>query len=186
MSIAVTIRERRSIRHFNEKSLAPDMLLQLLNDAVWAPNHGLREPWRFIVAERMEAKARLVDLMMESMSHLKRLKLMPGKLKQMMMQHYSKTPAFLIVVMKADKDAHKQEEDYGAVSCLIQNFQLLAWEQRIGMVWSTLECIHSPIFCEGLGVKPDERIVGILLMGYFDKIPKAKSRTSAEKKLTIL
>ncbi|MGG4143448.1 nitroreductase [Paenibacillus algorifonticola] len=186
MSIAVTIRERRSIRQFNDKPIATELLLQLLNDAVWAPNHGLREPWRFIAAERMEAKARLVDLMMESMSHLKRLKLMPGKMKQMMSQHYSKTPAFLIVVMKADKDAHKQEEDFAAVSCLIQNFQLLAWEQGIGMVWSTLECIHSPIFCEGLGVKPGERIVGILHMGYYDKIPKAKTRTPAEKKLTVL
>ncbi|NHN30819.1 nitroreductase family protein [Paenibacillus agricola] len=186
MSIAHTIRERRSIRQFREQQVPVDLILRLLNDAVWAPNHGLREPWRFIVVERNEAKVKMADLMLASLSHLKRVKLLPAKLKQLMKHKYSQIPANLIVVMREDKDEHKQEEDYAAICCLIQNFQLLAWEQQLGMIWSTMEFIRSPLFCQGVGVQANERIVGVLHMGYFDKAPKPKSRTSAEKKLTLL
>lgn len=34
-------------------------VLALLNEAVYAPNDGLREPWRFIYADGGEAAARL-------------------------------------------------------------------------------------------------------------------------------
>ncbi|WP_239551479.1 nitroreductase family protein [Paenibacillus elgii] len=56
MSIAQTIRERRSIRAFNRTPVPQDLVLQLLNDAVWAPNHGLREPWRFIYVGSAEGR----------------------------------------------------------------------------------------------------------------------------------
>ncbi|MEK8126570.1 nitroreductase [Paenibacillus filicis] len=186
MSIAATIRERRSIRQFKEDPVPAELIIQWLNDAVWAPNHGLREPWRFIVAERAEARETLADLMVDSLSHLKLVKLIPGKIKQVMKAKISRIPAHLIVVMKVDKDEHKRDEDYAAASCLIQNFQLLAWEQGVGMIWSTTEYIRSPLFCDGVGVRPDERVVGVLHMGYFDKVPKPRPRTPAEQKLTIL
>lgn len=186
MTIADTIRSRRSIRSFNAQPVSTDLIVELINDAVWAPNHGMREPWRFILAERAEAKEHVASLMLESVQNMKLMKLMPGKLQQALKNKISRMPAHLIVVMKNEKDPHKQEEDYAAVSCVIQNFQLLAWEQGLGMIWSTMEYIHSPIFCEGLSVKSDERIVGVLHMGYFDKTPKPKPRTSAEQKLTLL
>jgi nitroreductase len=185
VSIANTIRERRSIRQFNEQTVSLNLIIQLLNDAVWAPNHGLREPWRFVVVEGQESKERMADLILQSLSHLKRIKLLPAKLKQLMKDKLSRVPAHLIVVMKEDKDLHKREEDYAAVCCMIQNFQLLAWEQQLGMLWSTIEFIRSPLFCQGIGVGADERVVGVISMGYFDKAPKPKPRTPAEKKLTI-
>lgn len=186
MSIANTIRERRSKRQFKDQKVPIDLILQLLNDAVWAPNHGMREPWRFIVVEREEAKVKLADLILEGLSHLKRIKLIPAKLKELMKRKMIQIPANLIVVMSEEKDEHKQEEDYAAVCCLIQNLQLLAWEQEVGMIWSTMEFIRSPSFYRGVGVQANERIVGVMHMGYFDKAPKPKSRTSAEKKLTVL
>jgi len=186
MSIATTIRERRSIRQFRDQQVSVDLILQLLNDAVWAPNHGMREPWRFILVEREEAKGKMADLILEGLSHLKRVKLIPAKLKQLMKRKMIQIPANLIVVMSEDKDEHKREEDYAAVCCLIQNFQLLAWEQEVGMIWSTMEFIRSPSFCRGVGIQPNERIVGVMHMGYYDKAPRPRSRTPAEKKLTVL
>jgi nitroreductase len=186
LSIAETIRGRRSIRRFNDRKVSTDLIMQILNDAVWAPNHGLREPWRFIYVENTKAKERMADLMLEAGSHLKRIKLLPAKLKQMMKRQIIQIPANLIVVMKEERDSHKQEEDFAAVCCLMQNVQLLGWEQELGMIWSTMEFIYSPVFYEGIGVKSGERVVGILHMGYFDKTPKPRTRTPAEQKITIL
>jgi nitroreductase len=33
---------------FEERPVPQALVLELLNHAVWAPNHRLREPWRFI------------------------------------------------------------------------------------------------------------------------------------------
>ncbi|WP_163857159.1 nitroreductase family protein [Paenibacillus elgii] len=185
MSIAQTIRERRSIRAFNRTPVPQDLVLQLLNDAVWAPNHGLREPWRFIYVGSAEGREKLAALTLEASAHLKRVKLLPSKLKEVMRKKLAEIPANLIVVMTEDKNEHKRDEDFAAVCCLMQNMQLLGWEQKLGMIWSTVDFIRSPVFRSGLGVREGERIVGILHMGFFDKIPKPKTRTPAEAKLVV-
>ncbi|WP_341280894.1 nitroreductase family protein [Paenibacillus sp. FSL H8-0537] len=61
MSIQELIKDRRTIRKFNTQPLSQETILELMNIAVWAPNHKLREPWRFICAADMESKARLAD-----------------------------------------------------------------------------------------------------------------------------
>ncbi|GAA4830571.1 nitroreductase [Paenibacillus vulneris] len=185
MSIAKTIRERRSIRTFNRNPVPRELVIQLLNDAVWAPNHGLREPWRFIYVDSDGGKTRLVDLITSASGNLKRYRLLPSKLKEFMRNKILEIPAHLIVVMKEEKNEHKRNEDFAAVCCFMQNFQLLGWENNLGMIWSTIEFIFDPGFQDGLGVRKDERIVGILHMGFFDKAPRPKPRTPAEKKLTL-
>lgn len=185
MSIAQTIRGRRSIRSFNKESVSRELVMSLLNDAVWAPNHGLREPWRFIYVESAEGKAHLADLALDAARRMKRVRLLPTKLKEVMKRRLVDIPAHLVVVMKAQKNEHKQEEDFAAVCCLMQNLQLLGWEQKLGMFWSTYEFIHFPEFKEGLGIREDERIVGMLHMGYFNRVPSPKPRTPVEQKLTV-
>ena len=44
------IQERRSIKKFNGQPVAAADVTAVLEDATWAPNHGNREPWRFVVA----------------------------------------------------------------------------------------------------------------------------------------
>ena len=45
-SIANVIKERRSVRTFTDKAVDKELLIELLNDATWAPNHKHREPWQ--------------------------------------------------------------------------------------------------------------------------------------------
>nr|WP_308216636.1 nitroreductase family protein [Pseudalkalibacillus decolorationis] len=72
------------------------------------------------------------------------------------------------------------------MSALIQNFQLAAWEQGIGVIWKTNQYIYSPNFRTHVGVKPGEKIVGLLHIGFPYAIPIAKQRTAAEEKLTVI
>ena len=58
MSVLKTIAERRSIFDFQPTAVPRERLGRVLQAAVWAPNHKLTEPWRFIVAGP-EAKDRL-------------------------------------------------------------------------------------------------------------------------------
>ncbi|WP_338556528.1 nitroreductase [Paenibacillus sp. KS-LC4] len=181
------IKDRRTIRKFNTKPLSQETILELMNVAVWAPNHKLREPWRFICAADTESKARLSEHIVASLSELKRYKLMPSKIKQMYKDKIQQIPAILFIVVKEEKSKVKRDEDFAAACALIQNLQLCAWEQGIGMVWSIDEilCGSAP-FVSALGVRSDERIAGMLYLGYYDQKPAPGNRTSADKKMTWL
>lgn len=76
-------------------------------------------------------------------------------------------------------------EAHGAASAFIQNFQLLAWEQGIGVVWKTSAFLYEPDFCRRIGVQDDEYIVGYLQAGYYEAkaVPKAKARTDIKERL---
>ncbi|MGJ9385743.1 nitroreductase family protein, partial [Salipaludibacillus sp. CF4.18] len=78
------------------------------------------------------------------------------------------------------------EEDFSATSALIQNFQLSAWENDLGVVWKTNRYNKKQEFLQAVGIKDDEKIVGVLHIGYINKIPEAKPRTRVEEKLTIV
>src|SRR5690625_7411282 len=48
--LAKVIRERRAVKKgYNNKKVTEEAVLELLEDAIWAPTHGMRQPWRFIV-----------------------------------------------------------------------------------------------------------------------------------------
>ncbi|NEW05653.1 nitroreductase [Paenibacillus sp. SYP-B3998] len=187
MSIADVIQKRRTIRQFNERKLTTDTILQILYVAVWAPNHGLREPWRFICAAELEAKELLADRIVRALEEMNRYKWLPGKIKDMYKKKMIQIPAILFVIVKEERGKLKREEDFAAACALIQNLQLCAWEREIGMVWSIDETLcANQIFCDKIGMRKEERIAGMLYMGYYDHIPKAKKRTPAERKMTWL
>lgn len=118
--------------------IAVPSILEVLNDAVWAPNDGLREPWRFIHVTGSLAATKLSDSSGNASS------------------------AFLLIVAKQEVDPHKQEEDYAAVCCLIQNVQLLAKSRSWYSRRSIPNWIYDPNQCEPFGIQPGERIVAVL------------------------
>ncbi|MCA1057744.1 nitroreductase [Rossellomorea aquimaris] len=175
-NLAKIIRERRSIKSgYTDKDVTEETVLELLNDAIWAPNHGLREPWRFIFVST-EEKEGFVEGLVKTFS---------PDMQENRRNYFSQPTAFLIVVMEEDPRQKQWEENFGAVSSLIQNFQLLAWEQKLGVVWKTNPHIYDPKVRDLLNVKPGEKIVGFLHMGYFETAPQVRPRTSAEEKLTV-
>jgi nitroreductase len=179
-SISTLIKERRTVRLFQEEPVSLEMLTELLDVAVWAPNHNLREPWRF-VAYVGEGKQLFSDAVMATFS-----KDELDKYGEQRARDYRRIPLHLLIVMREDPRQKQWDEDYAAVCCLIQNFQLAAWEQGIGMVWKSNPYMYHPGFRESVGVQPGEKIVAVLHIGYPRIIPPAASRTSARELLTVV
>jgi nitroreductase len=177
-SIADIVRERTSIKKgFLNKEISREQILSLLEDAVWAPTHGVREPWRFIFisGERKEAFIGEVLKCVEPAKH------------ESTRNKLQDVPAFLVTVVNEDPRQKIRDEDFAAACCLLQNFQLLAWEKEIGVCWKTPAYIHDPRFREALAVKPGEKIVGIMQVGYFDKdivAKRSRNRTNPAEKWT--
>ena len=148
-------------------------MLELLNTASRAPNHGLREPWRFILFVD-EGKQFLINKITESAKKPKD----PVKLMQV--------PAYLAVIIKEDERQRELEEDMLAVGTFVQNFQLAAWEQGVGVKWVTDPYTFRPEFRANIGIKTNEKLIGLLQIGYPDTIPTARPRTPIEDKLMVV
>lgn len=60
MEFSEVLAKRRSVRHFNNKLPVSDKdIRELLEAAVSAPTAGNIQPWRFVVAQSLEARERL-------------------------------------------------------------------------------------------------------------------------------
>ncbi|MCJ8012428.1 nitroreductase [Paenibacillus sp. KQZ6P-2] len=174
--LAQIIRGRRSVKTGYKNIPVPqELVLELLNDAIYAPNHKLREPWRFI----------FVPTAAKQMFALEMAQHYPDDMFEYRVKYFNEPAAYLIIVMPDIDDPKQYDEDYGAVSSMIQNFQLLAWERGLGSVWKTNMHIHDPNVKEMLGVQSEERIAGFLHLGFFDEAPEGKTRTRAEEKFTV-
>ena len=175
------IRSRRTIKKFKQDAISIETLQEILETAVWAPNHKMREPWRFI-AFVDEGKQQLINALKEEKLQGR----MPRPMKPEKEAQLMAVPAFVAVVMNVDPRPVIFEEDYAAVAALIQNFQLAAWEKGIGTLWSTDQSIYAPFFHEAIGVERGEKVVAILHVGYPEVTPKPRERTALANKLTIV
>lgn len=176
------IKDRRSIKKFKQDPVSIDEIVELLEVAKWAPNHKMTEPWRLLLFAE-EGKEKFIDAFCQSQKAKDGS--IPEKAKNKS-AYFRSIPLHLVVVMPEDPRQKTWDEDYGAVSAMIQNFQLAAWERGIGMIWRTNDWIYNPIFREAIGVKPGEKVVATLMIGYADHIPEATPRTSIKEKLEII
>lgn len=179
-SILNVIKERRSIRTFTNKEVEKGLLIRLLNDATWAPNHQHREPWKckLFIGEGQKI---LLDAVLDSLSEEDR-----KKRGQTLENRFMNAAAQIVVYMDEDPRQAQRDEDFAAVCAFIQNFQLLAWEENLGIVWKTGGLIYNPAFMKGIGLTRGQRVAGILHIGYFDKKPEGKERTPITEKLEII
>nr|WP_269801479.1 nitroreductase family protein [Planococcus sp. MB-3u-03] len=88
--------------------------------------------------------------------------------------------------MPVDPRQRRFDEDYGALSSMLQNFQLAAWQRGIGMIWRSNDWIYDPVFREAIGVQPGEKIVATMMMGYPAHVPEKQARTDIREKLEII
>ena len=185
MEVAQLIRDRRSVHVFDGRPVPAELVLSLLETAVWVPNHRMTQPWRFVLLqgegrERIANAARILN---------ENWQWDAAKKEETGLKYYRKimsVPTFLMVIVEEDAHPIVREEDYAAASCLIHNFSLLAWEQGIGMVWETYPLLHETIFRDAVGVRPGERIVGSLHLGYPSRLPKAQPRIPAAERFTVV
>jgi nitroreductase len=179
MELRDAILNRRTIRQYNDQEISREEIIELLEDAIYAPTHHMRQTWRFILIDG-EDKEKLID-------HLEQIyQGVDPKEAQLEYRKKSLIEAKMILVVVNEKD-HPDPiwmlEEYGAASTLIHNFQLLAYERGIGMCWKSHFFLGKP--GQFLGVQDYEMISGVLTIGRFDEAPAVKPRIKAKEKLTI-
>lgn len=181
------IRERRTIRRFAKQAVPVQELaamLKLAADTValeYDPD-GLR----FIFFASDEGKRKAGQAIMAAYSGQGLYRWMPGKVVQAMAGQVAKIPLIAAVIVRECGNPSYNDRQIAAASGIIHSFTLLAWERQIGLVWNTEPVIEHELLKAGLGLAGDERLVCLLYVGAYDKLPKGKSRTPAAEKWTVL
>lgn len=185
MNLSDIIRARRTVGAFAETPFDPALILDLLDTAVYAPNHHMTEPWRFVLLvgegrlRYAEARRALALAKSRAADALVRQQEGDGAYRK-----FARVPGFLAVIMREATDAETRDEDYAATAALIQNFLLLATERGLGTIWKTYK--DHPALRELLQLQADEIVVGLIHLGYPVGSDPATPRTPGRNKTTMI
>lgn len=179
MDLFDAILTRRTIKDFRPDPVPDAVLDRALAAGIWAQNHRLTQPWRFIVlgpeTQRALAEAGAAAQLQSlpaNTDDATRAKVQTGALQKLMSK-----PRIVAVTCVLNGDAFQRREDYAAVCCAIQNIHLAAWTEGLGMQWSTGKQTQQMQTYEQLGIDPAaEEIVGFLYFGYPALIPSPPPR----------
>ncbi len=168
MNINDLIRQRRAVypEVFSQEPIAWEELLQLLENANYAPTHRHTEPWRFRIIETKEKKEELGSILAacyQEQSHTEAF----SEIKfNKMKTRAGKSAVVLAICMQRDPKASIPEwEELAAVAMAVQNIWLSAWPLGIGMYWGSPKAIESPEIATFLGLQEGECCLGFLYMG---------------------
>lgn len=170
LTMATPFRTRRTIKPAMmdpSRDVPHSLLLELLEDAHWAPSHGLNQPWRFHVftgAGREKLGASLMQLYdavtPENLRREeKRIKLGTQT---------SIAPVCIAVLAHLPPNNRISEMDeIAATACAVQNLLLSAHLHGLGSFWSSPAAACCDRFVEWLELSPQSfRCLGIVFLGY--------------------
>lgn len=183
MEVLEAIRTRRTTKAFLPQPVPRALIEQVLEAAVWAPNHRLTEPWRFTVVQGATL-AELADLrrrMTIDYMHGRQPPPAAAEIAREGDAAHAKAlaaPVTVTVAITQHPDAAIREEDYAATAAAIQNMLLAAHALGLAAFWSTNNLIHYPPALALLGIPPDQRVIGLVQIGYPAQ-QRAQHRTAA-------
>jgi nitroreductase len=169
------IQDRRTCKNFDDAELSKDSIENLLELAVFAPNHRLNEPWRF----RVTSKLAILRWIKEFQA-----KANPEELTAFQ-KYFDKLPklgALIFVSSLRDENPIIDLENYAAVCAAIQNILLGATAEELKTFWSTGKFFSHPLSFSFLNFPEKiERFVGAIWIGKGEQ-PTAKPRTPTKEK----
>jgi nitroreductase len=173
------ILNRRTIKDFKPDPVPDAALERALTAGLWAQNHRMTQPWRFVVLGPETHRALAVASADAQLQALRsdsdtatRDKVRAGAVQKIMSK-----PSIVAVTSLLSGDALQRREDYAATCCAIQNIQLAAWAEGLGMQWSTGKQTQQPQTYTLLAINPTaEEIVGFLYFGYPAFVPAPAPR----------
>jgi nitroreductase len=150
----------------SNREVPRELLVEILEDAHWAPTHGLTQPWRFHVFVG-GGRIRLADALQTLYDSTatpgeirpeKRAKLREGVLQ---------APACVAVSAMTESGGRVSwMDEICATACAVQNLLLSAHQRGVGSYWSTPPVACHTEFATWLGLDSRHTSMGLVYLGY--------------------
>jgi nitroreductase len=158
MQVDEAIRSRRTNKVYGPAAVPREVLDELFELARWAPNHHLTNPWRFrVVGPRTLERLKAADP--EGAAKLDR------------------APTLVIASAVQQGDEDQRQEDMCAAACAAYIVLLGAHARGIASYWRTPFVLRTAEGRAAAGLPDDERVIGLLHLGYSDRKWQAPPRT---------
>ncbi len=162
------IRKRRSVfpHMYEQTPISDEILMEILENANWAPTHRLTEPWRFKIF-RGDSLEKLSEYLgdyyenntePEQYSERKHLKTKAKPLKS--------SCVIAICIQRDETGKVPETEEISSVAMAVQNMWLTCTALGIGSYWSSPKAAyHADKFLE---LQQGEKCLGLFYMGYYE------------------
>ncbi len=165
-----TIRERRSVKALLPDPVPRELVEQVLEAAVWAPNHHLTQPWRFFVLTG-DARHALGEVLASDPT------LSPAK-REAARQKPLRAPVVIAVAVEPAPERSLLDE-LCAGAAAIQNMLLAAHALGLGAIWRTGRAVEDPAVKRFFGLSARALLLGFVYLGYPAAIPAPPPRRPA-------
>jgi len=160
LTVLDVIRERGSVRRYEDRSIPEDILKQVFEAARLAQSAGNRQPWEFVIVREKDVKNELAS------------------------GFVSEAPAVVVCVAHPENCGHVGSLDSYLVDVAIavENMALVSWELGLGSCW--VGAYDEEKVKEALGIPENLRVVSLLTLGYPAEKPKNQIVRQRRKPLT--
>ena len=186
-SLTKIIRNRRSIKPAAmdaDRDIPRPLLDTLVENATWAPTHGITEPWHFTIftgSSRAELATALQSLYQ---NNTPAADFRPEKFEKLGNNPMLAPVVAAIGVTPGSNPKIPEIEEIAAVACAVQNIHLTASAAGLGAFWSSPPVTAHPDFIAFLGLEKTSRCLGLLYLGWPHPdlpTPTSKRRPASEK-----
>lgn len=170
MELQQAIKERRSVKNYDhEMYVDEEKVMSLVELATYAPNHGMREPWRLVYISKEKlpefaqevAESAFVNDPAQQEKYINKV---------------TKVGGMFVILSKRDTRQKEDLENQMAIGAFVQNLMLLIHEADMGSCWKTPDFIFKPTFRKIVGVNDNEDVCGFLYVTEKDESVKVMKR----------
>lgn len=174
--ITELIRNRRTIfpEQYSSRKVHKEQIELIISNALWAPNHGNTQPWRFHVFTDGGLQ-KLSDFLGKTYLEVTPKELQNDmKLAKMVSRPLRSSVVIAVSMVKQPESKIMELEEIEAVACAVQNMYLTCTAYGLGGFWSTPKLIYANEMNGFLGLEAKDKCLGLFYIGYPDiEWPKA-------------
>lgn len=189
MDALEAIRTRRTCHEFAPDRVPRALVEQILDAATWAPNFWETEPWRFHVytgAAREQLGEVFAQARLESFARKGQDPNTPENQARVRMERKIPCAAPVCIAVICIPQDHRRNveliEELEATATAVQNLMLAAHALGLATKWQTAGSTDKPVIRAHYDLRPQDTIVGFIMVGYAVKVPKPHPRAPLAEK----
>lgn len=179
------IRNRRTVKpkQMVDRTIEEPIIREMLENANWAPTHGMTQPWRFTVFTG-DARKEVAELLAKTYKEVTPADSFKESKQESLATNPMRAPVLIAIGMqRQDSEKIPEIEEVQAVACAVQNMHLTASAHGVGAFWSSNAAVCSEQMKSFLGLGEKDKVLGLFYVGYPREWPTGE-RSPIEEKIS--